>query len=467
MNSTTQMFHKTNKLALLFLLACSIQISAITSNMTHRVMSTSPLLYKMIDYSNNQTSYELEPIFSAAYDTAHINENIMLNGESSLLLNQQGNGDINPYWLNLISNNGAANYNSILTFTPSLRQAGVLLHWYKQFKRSFLDIKTALVQCTSEITLSEVGGDNGANTGILNAQQAFTQSDWNYGKIGESNHVAGLDNIEIRFGASGALHDQNETSYNMFFSGFGIIEAPTGSGTKAEYLFEPQVGTNHWGIGVGIEALLANNDDLKFMMGANLRYLTPGLETRSFDLTENGQWSRYLLLQYIYNLPNTPIAGVAGINLFTQSAYIQGRIEFNAYTRLAKQVGNCLFELSYNYFYEQAETIKFIETIMPGYGIYALTGPAGGGGGTTTSSLATINQDVTSLDAAPVELTTSMLNKSSGAAGAYGVNNLTARVEKVGDDFIYGCGASIEVAQSASAVSTWSVWAKFEFLFDN
>lgn len=454
------------KSTLFILLTSSLQLSAITSNMTHRIMSTSPLLYKMIDYSDRQMSYEIKPIFSSMYDTQHTVSNLIPQGKQTLTFDQQGLGDINPTWLDLMSNNSLANYNSKVTFTPKFTEAGALLHCYNQFDTAFIEIKTALVQCKSEIKIDEIGGGNGLNLDIDNAQQAFTQSSWNYGKIGDINYVSGLDNIELRFGAVTEIPHRQE-SYDMFFSGFAIIEAPTGSGTKAKWLFEPQVGTNHWGIGLGTEALFMNNNDIQLMIAGNFRYLTPAWETRSFDLTNNGPWSRYLLLQETYGLPSSPSDGQAGINLFTQPAYIQGRSELNFYTRLTKQVESCLFELSYNYFYLQPEKIRDIATIMPGYGIYALTGTAGGLGGDTTASNATINQSTTIQDDTPIDLTTSMLDKNSASAGSYATNTLVAQIKKVDDFFIYGLGASIEIAQSTSAISSWAIWAKFEFLFDN
>jgi len=433
--------------------------------MSHRVMSTSPLLYKMINYSNRQISYSAEGIFSSMYDNQHTIANLTPEGKQTLTLDQQGTGDINPFWINLISNNSAADYNSDVTFTPKLTEAGALFHYYSQFEKTFIDVKTALVQCKSEVTIDEVGGGNGLNSGILNAQQAFTQDSWNYGKIGESNQVTGLDNIELRVG--GYTEISNQSAYDIFFSGFGIVEAPTGSGTKAEWLFEPQVGTNHWGIGLGAETLFTNDNGLKVMVAGNYRYLAPAFETRSFDLTDNGAWSRYLLLQYNYDLPNSPVAGVSGINYLTQSAYIKGRNELNLYARLQKECNSCSFELSYNYLYAQQETIGSTAALSVDYGIYTLAGPSGGGGGATTSSTATINQSTTASDATPIQLTSSMLDKASAQAGSYSTSSITARIEKSNENFVYGLGANVNIAQSASALSTWAVWAKFELLFDN
>lgn len=468
MNSTSIKFGIIRFSSLFILLTSSSQLTAITSNMTPRVISTSPLFYKMIDYSKRQTSFEVEPMFSAMYDSQHTISNLTPSGKQTLIFDQQGNGDVNPMWMNLMSNNLLADYFSTVTFTPKLTQSGMLFHFYDQFETTFIDIKTALVQCKSQIEVTEIGGGNGLNSGVLNAQQAFTQSSWNYGKIGESNHVVGLDNVELRFGkVSQAASDSS--SYELLLSSFGIIEAPTGSGTKAEWLFEPQVGTNHWGLGFGFEALVSGDDDLKFMIAANYRYLTPAWETRSFDLLGNGAWSRYLSVQDTYGLPTAPATdGLPGINYFTQQAYIAGRSQINIYSRLAKQLRNNYFELSYNFFCIQQESIGTIRNINSNYGIYALTGPAGGSGGVTTSNSATINQDVTTLDPIgnPITITTDRFDKLSAAAGTYVTNKLTARMEIPKDNIVYGFGASIEAAQSASAISSWAVWGKFEYLFD-
>lgn len=470
MNSLRKKINSIIKLAALVVLTSSAQLSASSSNMTHRVMGTSQLLYKMMDYSKHQICFETAPIFSSMYDPAHVNSNIILSGKSSLIFDQQGGGDINPTWLNLMANNTSADYYSTVTFTPSMTQSGALFHWYDQLDNDmFFDVKTALVQCKSEVAINEVGGGNGLNSGILNAQQAFTQSDWNYGKIGQANHVVGLDNIELRVGRAVNCNSES-SSYDMLIAAFGLFEIPTGSGTKAEWLFEPQVGTNHWGIGFGFEALVSGDDDLKFMIAGNYRYLTPAWETRSFDLLDNGQWSRYLLVQNTYGLPTAPATlGLPGINYFTQQAYINGRSELNLYTRLQKQFNNCYFEVAYNFSCIQRETIGTIKDVPADYGIYTLTGPAGGAGGVTTSSNASINQDITILDpiTSPVNFSTDNFNKLSAAASAYATNTVTARLEIHRKNIIYGFGASIESALSASAISTWSVWGQFGFVFDN
>src|SRR3989339_532755 len=148
------------KIMVLLVATCSLQLTAITSTMTHRTMGTSPLLYRMMDYSKRQTCFEIAPIFSGMYDATRVNENIILNGKNSLVFDQQGNGDLNPVWLNLMSNNTLADYNSTVTFSPTLTQSGALFHWYSDFDNMFVDVRTALVQTKTKIAINEVGGGN-------------------------------------------------------------------------------------------------------------------------------------------------------------------------------------------------------------------------------------------------------------------------------------------------------------------
>ena len=452
------------KITAIIIVLSSSYLSAITSTMAPRTVTTEPLLYSMIDYSKQQLSIEASPFFLSMYDPEHVNQNIMLNGQSRIKLDQRGDGDINPTWLNLISNNTLANYRSDIILKPQLSEGGMLLHLYKEYKHFYFDVRTAILECSTQINMEEIGTKNGAISGVQNALQAFTQDDWNYGKIGNLNQVAGVDDIQIKLGGKAQT---TADIFNVVVTGFGLVQAPTGSGTKAEWLFEPQIGTNHWGLGGGFEMMMYSND-LKFLLGGDYRYFMPAWETRSFDLIENGQWSRYLGIQEIYGLPIAPSTNpLPGINYLTQSADIQGRNQINMYARLEKKIKHCAFELSYNFFYKQEESIGSINDLYPHYGIYTLTGPAGGGGAVVTSSGATISQDVTPQDhlLSPVIITTAMFDKNSAQIQSFTSNSLTARIQRFEDTYNYGIGFNIESAQSAGAMSSWAIWAKFEYLF--
>lgn len=463
------------KLCTMVLIGFGFQLHSMSSVMNHRLVTTAPLLYKQDDYSKqneNTLSLEIEPWVSGMFDPQHTMENLGIDGKSIVRLDQLGSGDINPELILLASSNADANYYSSLTFTPQLLMYGALVHFYKQFEKVFFDIRTALIQCRTIVELAERGGDNGGLNGpngdtIYNAYDAFTQSDWNYGKIGASQELIGFENIQIMLGASTQMQSFSSDSCDSFFAGFTLVEVPTGAGTRAEWMFEPQVGTNHWAFGFGADFMFVQDNEYSLVLGGNYRHFIANWETRSFDLVHNGQWSRYLPLDTIAGLELStppgdegPVSIIPGINLFTQDALIEGRNQFNAYARFQKRFQECLFEFSYNFFYTQKETINLINSITPGFGLYDIYTE----GGITTAHLARINQNQPLEDLVPVTLLTSDLDLISGAAGAWMSNSVAARLQRVQEFYSYGVGASVDLAHSTQAISTWSVWANFEVL---
>lgn len=439
----------------------------ISTVMNHRLVTSSPLLYKQVDYAEKQLSFEIEPWASGMFDPEHTMENLGINGQANMILSQQGFGDINPELLLLGSSNSSRDYTSVISLKPELFMFGALLHFYKQFEFAFFDVKTALVNCKTIINIEEFGGGNGGMSQpnldpIYNAYDAFTQSDWNYGKFGQAQSVIRLENIQLTAGVSKEMASFSSQDCKSYIAGFVLMEVPTGKGTTAEWLFEPQVGTNHCAFGFGADYMIAADNGFSLVTGGNFRHMIANWETRSFDLTENGQWSRYLAYEALSNFPTGPIvAGLQGINLFTQEALIEGRDQITLYARLQKRFQNCLFELSYNYFYAQQETIKTVKKIQPGYGIYDVFNS----GGVSTASTATIAQANPIQDATPVALTTNDLNLSSGAAGLSMSNSIAARLQWEHEKgFTMGLGTSVDLAHSAQAISTWSLWANIEVL---
>ncbi len=443
---------------------------AISTVMNHRLVTSSPLLYKQMDYAHKQASFEIEPWLSGMFDPEHTMANLGINGQSVMTLSQQGAGDINPEWILLAASNADRDYTSTITLDPELFMFGALLHFYKQYDYIFFDFKTAVLNCKTQVKITEVGGHNGGMQDfqgevLYDAYDAFTQGDWKYGKFGNQESMTGLDNIQFTIGSSGQLGSSAPDHCHMFLAGFGIVEIPTGTGTRGEFLFEPQVGTNHWAFGFGTDFMLVSEDEYSLVAGGNYRYILQNWETRSFDLTENGQWSRYLALDTIADIPGSPVPGLPGINLFTQDALIHGRSQVTAYARLQKRWEHCLFELSYNYFYSQAELITETDTIASGFGIYDIQS----GGGLTTASTATIadaldpSQYVADVD--PVTLVTSDLDLTSGAASRWGSNTVAARLQHVRGNCNYGFGGSVDIAATQQAMSSWSVWANFELLY--
>ena len=457
------------KLLTVGLLVFGSQLYSITTVMNHRTVASSPLQYKQIDYADPSLSLEVEPWVSGMFDPQHVMENLGINGQSVMSLNQQGLGDINPEWVNLGSNTTANDYASTISLTPELLMFGALVHFYKEWDNIFVDLRTAVINCRTQVKIAEAGVMNGGGIPlpdgqpVYNAYDAFTQSDWNYGKFGQLNNETGLDNIQLMLGGFGAVGSCK--SCQSYVAGFALVEAPTGHGTNAEWLFEPQVGTNHWALGAGLDYMIVGQSEFSLVAGGNYRYIFSNWETRSFDITLNGEWSRYLQLQSIAQLGSGPVLGLPAINYLTQDALINGRSQVNAYARLQKRFEECLFELSYNFFYTQQETITEIDEIAAGYGIYDIFS----GGGIVTASTATIAQNNPADDpfGSPVTLVTSDLNLASGAQGQWMSNTIAARLQRVNEHTTWGIGGSVDLAMTAQAISAWSVWLNFELLLPN
>jgi hypothetical protein len=239
---------------------------------------------------------------------------------------------------------------------------------------------------------------------------------------------------------------------------------PTGGGTKSQWLFEPQVGTNHWAFGFGTDLMFVTDHDFSLVVGGNFRHMIANWEVRTFDLEQNGHgaWSRYLLLDDITTLDLNPNVGTPAINILTQNALIAGRNEINFYARFAKKSTSGFFELSYNLHYNEAETIRQVTRIPSGYGLYAL----GTTGGVSTASTATINQAYPTSDqyGSAVELVNSQLNLESGAQGQWLSNMLAVRLQRIREFYTYGIGGSVDMGRGSQAISSWSAWINFEFL---
>lgn len=456
------------KICVIIILCClSLSLYSISTVMNHRLTTSSPLLYKQNDYTFENLSIEIEPFISGSFDPDHTIAQLTPNGSMNLSLNQEGNGNINPAWLYLGSKNTTLDYASIVSLNPEQQLYGLLFHWYQQYKHFFFDMRTALMQSKSIVTLNEVGGGNGGlsnNLGVIiyDAYDAFTQNSYQYGKIGELQQLIGFDNIQVMLGATGEVSTNKNARSQLFLAGFSLLEVPTGAGTKAAWLFEPQLGSNHWAFGFGFDGMLVGNHGYSFVVGGNFRHYIANWETRTFDLTNNGPWSRYLLVEPLSTLDGSLSVGMPGINIFTQPALIAGRNEINFYSRLKKSFGGSYLELSYNLAYKEAESIRTVTGIPSGYGIYAL----GTNGGSSTSSTAQINQVNPVVDNTITQLTTSDLNLSSGAADQWMSNTIAVRLQRTCDIYTYGFGATVDLARTAQAISSWAVWFDFEYLFD-
>jgi len=189
----------------------------------------------------------------------------------------------------------------------------------------------------------------------LNATEAFNNPLWKYGKIKCGvQKLAGLADI------NGKLGFDFMQKKSIHLSGYGKVVIPTGYEPTAEFMFEPIVGNGqHFGLGVGatIDVKLIDKEKKRLTFASNIDYvyLFSNTQKRSFDLTSNGQWSRYLL---VVDRERAKRTLQPGINFFTQDARVTPKSEINWTNSLNFSFKKIMFEAGYNFWYKSKESIR-------------------------------------------------------------------------------------------------------------
>jgi len=108
--------------------------------------------------------------------------------------------------------------------------------------------------------------------------------------------------------------------------------APTGTLRKSEFLFEPIAGNDHhWEVGGAVTGHIqlwhwdTHDDRLLLYVDGTVSHLFESKQKRSFDLTNNGNGSRYMLLQKVASPAVGLNIGTAPNNVAAPNQY-QGRL---------------------------------------------------------------------------------------------------------------------------------------------
>jgi hypothetical protein len=416
----------------------------------------------MIDLSGKDYHASASAFTGKSFDPNHIASAMTMNGKPYFTLNEKGasttsetvDGDINPKWLALTTT--AQDYKSTVEFVPQIRTSGALLHFYKKCENYFMNVQSAILECRSRVDILEtvLGGAIAANSTIASYKEAMNNSEWKYGKIGSENKKIGLDNIQLQIGM---FANQNKAETDRVLAIALAVEIPTGKGTTAEYVFEPRVGGNHFGLGIGFDDYY-KNETSQIVFGVHYRYLFSATETRSFDLLDK-PWSRYIR---VISIPtSTTSSGVEahGINALTLQAQVTPGHQLNSYVRWAEQWNKINFELGYNFFFKVKERISAVQNFASEFGIKNLLTLG------STINKAAMNANflnttfITSLVQDPgVAITQNDLDLDSAAVGLQAISSISARLEYVGDLAQYGIGGSVEGAHSKHAYASWNLW---------
>ena len=352
------------------------------------------------------------------------------NCQQCITIGENNTSTISSPWLSLF-NGIATPYQSTLCMKPHRSVIGGAVRLFFDLssfvencgcwdQNWWLSIFIPFEQVRHNLDLTETPSANpGTFNGITNAIQAFNNPAWLYGKWSPTTlKKFGVDDICIKLGC------------DMFNNGcdhaglYGLLFVPTGRGTKAKYLFEPLVGGNHVGAGVGVNADYAmyacDNYSLDFMLDARYAYFFKHKEVRSIDLF-NGDLSRYLLvvLPNTMAMPMNTVMPLPGINYFTQKVEITPRSMFEIWAAVSFNRCNFHFEFGYDFWYCSKEKIQLPDVDL-GVGIFDIAQrPATTGVCNITASCARICQAIPGTGA-PVSDTTFTTVKNSKAINKEG-----------------------------------------------
>jgi hypothetical protein len=285
----------------------------------------------------------------------NINTYFNIDNKKTMEVREDGTGDIDSVWFKVISSDDTF-YKSNIRMCPERLLFGVNLYFDVNFSwlcsNLRLAVNTSIAYSRNKINFTETNIENqGTVKNFKTVTEAITGSSYEFGRICCQRDKTGLDDIQVKL-------IKRWMWCNKGLNLFGLIGIPTGEGTKSLYLFEPLVGTKNFNVGVGLDFdwnfYCKNNINLSLLGEFKWRYGIRGKERRSFDLTDNGQWSRYLLLVK----ESDKNATFPAINELALDANVTQGTNVNGWFAAHINKKCCDFEFGYAVWFRQKEKIQ-------------------------------------------------------------------------------------------------------------
>jgi hypothetical protein len=386
----------------------------------------------------------------------------------ALNVQEDGSGNISSLWMRVISSNDTF-YSSCFSWSPQKQTYGALLYAAFKLPCDFAaTITTAVVQTRNSMNICETGIENlGTCTCYETMTQAFCNTQLLYGRVCCTQKKAGLDDIQLK------IIYQPSNVERVHFDVYGLIGIPTGKGSQARWLFEPLVGSKHTQLGLGAtfsaDIIITDCTVWALLAEAKYRYGLAGCERRSFDLTPNGQWSRYMLL-----VPETdPYAFYPAINTLTFTTRVTPRSSLDLYLALHTCYHEWQFEMGYDFWLRSAEKVALSCADLPVVGIADLKGIALQD--PHTASTATICQAIEpginqmTSDATFIPIKDSDINLASGAQPRSISNTIYASCGRMGEVACHptqlGLTISYEHGSSINTPDNIALWITLDLYF--
>lgn len=424
----------------------------------------------------------LTPFYQQSFNGKHVAPYFLLNGKCCVDFEQDGSGDVDPMWFDLISGNNQ-NYSSTICAVPKRSVYGMHIALFADLscycKNMWGAVEFAPIGTKQEVQLCETNIQSSEDTlisGIENGIDALTNPALHYGRFNQcSMKKAGVDDIQFKLGWNHFSCDQDE-----HIGGYLVLTVPTGSVPNNVFVFQPRVGSHNAALGLGLngDCVVYEFEDthtVHFMADVKFRYLFGAHECRSFDGCQNGPWSRYLQV-VTEDQASNPFIGIN--SCFTRNATITPRSQLEVWTAFHWMYCNTHIEIGWNLWVRQSEKAKF-DCCCCHYGIYDLGADAQRQNARhqqirqpISASRARINQSVFASNAIlsdAVFTPVCNLNTKSAAHPTAFSNKVYAAIAY--DSYIcsiptfIGLGASAELGHAPNAFDYWSVWGKWGLEF--
>lgn len=302
---------------------------------------------------------------------------LMFDGRDSLRIHganaasAHADAQVHPFNFNLAT--GPANHDSTISLNPEQEVYGTRLDYHQELDHLlnglYLSVSAPIVHVTNKPNLKENVAQESAHNGPHTVAQTLRgdrlTSDWSepfrYGKINGSQSVTGLADVDARLGF-------NFIQKRRVRAGLELgVTIPTGNKVTGEYLFEPVVGNaNHWGLGAGLNTLVAVWEDAKqrdhnvcLAVQANYRYLFKDTERRTLEL-KGQKWARYIRMRQVDPTDETRVLAnsLPGVNALTRNLNVTPGSQVEGLATLSYHRNRWTFNAGYNVWWKEKEQVS-------------------------------------------------------------------------------------------------------------
>jgi len=446
--------------------------------------------------------FQAIPFYSKSTDEADLGRYFGADGKNVISFkNQDAAGFVNMSYIVhdsrdvLSANPSPGEYLALAKLEPEQTTYGVMLSFCQDFERTIkglsFKINMPVVQVENNMNIKITTEKESAHykenilrdyfsgkllqpaAGLGNSQIALTHA-----KIDDQDHEAsGIADVDVMIGYK--VFDKKKF---MLCINAGVV-IPTGNSPDGEWLFEPIYGNaGHWAVGGGAKfcgklwECNKNEQSVKTTLCANYRYLLKEKEKRTlgiklknfeagppadptFDVYIEG-FSQYYTIAQAGDTYSTPAA-----NVLTRDLYVEPKSQVDAIAALTYNYKNFTFDLGYNLFWKDQESVTVKHWEETKYGIPAKDwdGSAALDGDAADNWAANKKIDE------GAAINKADLDINAARTPSYLTHKIFAGVGYIARDMkcplMAGLGGSYEFASNNHEIENWSVWGKVGVAF--